>query len=261
MRSPKGCSRRGSPSSREDEFGAWARSFNEMAEALEAKISALSAAQARERRFTADVAHELRTPLTALVGGGRRCSPSTSTRCPPTRGARPSCSSSTSSGMRRLVEDLMEISRFDAGAEAIRPAPVELVALVEGAVAARGWNGRVELEGDERHAHHRPRRVERIVVNLIGNALEHGGGRASVRVGRGRRRRDRRGRRRRARHPRRARRARVRALLQGRPGAQRLGQRARPGHRPRERAAARRAHRASRARRAPAAASRCACRL
>ena len=51
-----------------DEFGVWAQSFNEMAAALEAKISALSAAQARERRFTADVAHELRTPLTALVG-------------------------------------------------------------------------------------------------------------------------------------------------------------------------------------------------
>ena len=51
-----------------DEFGAWAQSFNEMAAALETKIAALSAAQARERRFTADVAHELRTPLTALVG-------------------------------------------------------------------------------------------------------------------------------------------------------------------------------------------------
>ncbi|HKD33242.1 MAG TPA: HAMP domain-containing protein, partial [Gaiellaceae bacterium] len=51
-----------------DEFGAWAQSFNQMAAALETKISALSAAQARERRFTADVAHELRTPVTALVG-------------------------------------------------------------------------------------------------------------------------------------------------------------------------------------------------
>ncbi|MGH3012254.1 MAG: HAMP domain-containing protein, partial [Gaiellaceae bacterium] len=50
-----------------DEFGLWAASFNEMAGALEAKITALSEAQARERRFTADVAHELRTPLTAIV--------------------------------------------------------------------------------------------------------------------------------------------------------------------------------------------------
>ena len=55
------------PVEREDEFGAWAASFNEMADALQAKIDALSRAQARERRFTSDVAHELRTPLTALV--------------------------------------------------------------------------------------------------------------------------------------------------------------------------------------------------
>ena len=41
-----------------DEFGAWAAAFNEMAEALEEKIRALSDAQARERRFTSDVAHE-----------------------------------------------------------------------------------------------------------------------------------------------------------------------------------------------------------
>jgi len=46
------------PVASRDEFGAWAASFNEMAEALEAKINALSEAQARERRFTADVAHE-----------------------------------------------------------------------------------------------------------------------------------------------------------------------------------------------------------
>jgi two-component system sensor histidine kinase MtrB len=50
------------PVETDDEFGAWAASFNEMAEALEEKIHALSEAQARERRFTSDVAHELRTP-------------------------------------------------------------------------------------------------------------------------------------------------------------------------------------------------------
>ena len=55
------------PATGRDEFGAWAASFNQMAEALAAKIAALGVAEERERRFTADVAHELRTPLTALV--------------------------------------------------------------------------------------------------------------------------------------------------------------------------------------------------
>jgi signal transduction histidine kinase len=57
------------PAGARDEFGAWAAAFNEMADALAGKIAALSAAQARERRFTADVSHELRTPLTALAAG------------------------------------------------------------------------------------------------------------------------------------------------------------------------------------------------
>ncbi|HWI02575.1 MAG TPA: histidine kinase dimerization/phospho-acceptor domain-containing protein, partial [Acidimicrobiales bacterium] len=54
------------PAPTDDEFGAWAESFNRMAAALEEKIEALSDAAERERRFTADVAHELRTPLTGM---------------------------------------------------------------------------------------------------------------------------------------------------------------------------------------------------
>ena len=50
-----------------DEFGQWADAFNRMADALAAKIQALSESQDRERRFTSDVAHELRTPLAAMV--------------------------------------------------------------------------------------------------------------------------------------------------------------------------------------------------
>ena len=55
------------PVGAETSSGPGRLSFNEMAEALQGKIQALSEAEARERRFTADVAHELRTPLTALV--------------------------------------------------------------------------------------------------------------------------------------------------------------------------------------------------
>jgi two-component system sensor histidine kinase MtrB len=166
-----------------DEFGAWAQAFNEMAGALEAKIAALSAAQARERRFTADVAHELRTPLTALVGG-RRCSPSTSSRC--RRSRRPAELLIADVGrLRKLVEDLMEISRLQAGAESVNAEPVDLASLTAAILRARGWSERVRLDGEETEVTTDPRRLERIVANLVGNALEHGGGDGvAVRVGR-----------------------------------------------------------------------------
>jgi signal transduction histidine kinase len=167
----------------QDEFGTWAQSFNEMAEALEEKIAALSAAQARERRFTADVAHELRTPLAALVGEASLLAEHLDQMPPESR--RPAeLLISDVSRLRSLVEDLMEISRLDAGAEAVHNEPVDLATLTGAIVRARGWDGRVRLEADETAIETDPRRVERILSNLIGNALEHGGDRADVRVGR-----------------------------------------------------------------------------
>ena len=166
-----------------DEFGVWAQSFNEMAAALEGKISALSAAQARERRFTADVAHELRTPLTALVGEASLLGQHLDAM--PSESRRPAELLIADVGrLRRLVEDLMAISRLDAGAESVQAETVELASLAEAAVRARGWDGRVRLEADEVVVMSDPRRLEGIVANLVGNALEHGGGEASVRVGR-----------------------------------------------------------------------------
>jgi signal transduction histidine kinase len=166
-----------------DEFGAWAQSFNEMAAALEGKIAALSAAQARERRFTADVAHELRTPLTALVGEASLLAEQLERMPPESR--RPAELLIADVGrLRRLVEDLMEISRFDAGAESVRDETVDLSSIAAATVRARGWDGRVQLDADEVVLSSDPRRLERIVANLVGNALEHGGRDVAVRVGR-----------------------------------------------------------------------------
>jgi signal transduction histidine kinase len=86
--------------------------------------------------------------------------------------------------LRRLVEDLMEISRFDAGAESLRAETVELGSLAAAAVRARGWDGRVRLEADEVVVTTDPRRLERILANLIGNALEHGGEGVAVHIAR-----------------------------------------------------------------------------
>jgi two-component system, OmpR family, sensor histidine kinase MtrB len=165
-----------------DEFSGWAEAFNEMAAALESKISALSLAQARERRFTADVAHELRTPLTALVGEASLLEEHLDAMPPAPR--RPAELLIADVGrLRRLVEDLMEVARFDAGRESVRAEPVELAALVVATVRARGWDARVKLVLDDVAVTSDPRRLERIIGNLVENAIEHGGGPVEIRVG------------------------------------------------------------------------------
>lgn len=162
-----------------DEFGAWALSFNEMADALEAKIGALSAAQARERRFTADVAHELRTPVTALVGEAALLRERLAELPPDLRRPAQLVVSDTVR-LRRLVEDLMEISRLDAGQEPVQIQPVDVPAAIRAAVAARGWGSRVTVTGDQVVLRTDPRRLDRILANVIANAVEHGGGDARV---------------------------------------------------------------------------------
>ena len=165
-----------------DEFGLWATSFNEMADALETKIDALSEAQARERRFTADVAHELRTPLTAIVNEASLLAEHIERM--PVDARRPAeLLVEDVKRLRDLVEDLLEISRLEAGTQAVREERVDLGSLVDTALRSRDWRERVRFDAAEVVLVTDPRRVERIVVNLIGNALEHGGRDVGVRVG------------------------------------------------------------------------------
>jgi two-component system sensor histidine kinase MtrB len=165
-----------------DEFGAWAASFNEMAEALETKITALSEAQARERRFTSDVSHELRTPLTALVAEASLLAEHLDRM--PDEARRPAeLLVNDVARLRDLVEDLMEISRLDAGEARVRLEPVDVGSLIATAVRSRRWDDRVGIDRDEVVISTDPRRLERIVANLVGNALEHAGRDVSVRVG------------------------------------------------------------------------------
>ena len=165
-----------------DEFGAWAASFNEMADALEAKITALSEAQGRERRFTSDVSHELRTPLTALVAEASLLAEHLGSM--PESARRPAeLLVNDVARLRDLVEDLMEISRLDAGEARVRKEPVDIGSLVASAVRSRRWDDRVRIDRDDVVLTTDPRRLERIVANLVGNALEHAGRDVSVRVG------------------------------------------------------------------------------
>jgi signal transduction histidine kinase len=164
-----------------DEFGAWAAAFNEMADALEAKIAALSAAQTREVRFTANVAHELRTPLTALVAEASVLREQVSQL--PDSARRPVELLIADVGrLKTLVAELMEISRLDAGVEPVQLGLVDARSIVTALIGARGWQHRVSVAGEPLVLTSDPRRVERILANLIGNAVEHTRGDVVVQV-------------------------------------------------------------------------------
>lgn len=163
----------------DDEFGAWAESFNRMAATLESTIERLEAAQDQNRRFVADVAHELRTPLTALVAEASIVGAHLDDLPPETRRAAELLVADVRR-LRTLVEELMELSRFDAGAERVEVVPVDLRRLVSAVVSARLPSARI-LPGDEVTIESDPRRLERILGNLLDNAREHGGA-ADVRV-------------------------------------------------------------------------------
>jgi two-component system sensor histidine kinase MtrB len=120
-----------------------------------------------------DVSHELRTPLTALTTAADVLDANTAgLNDPGRRAARLLVVESRR--LAAMVEDLMEISRFDAGVPAMTWEPVDVGDLVRSALAVRGWSGRVEADlppGATTWAD--PRRLDSVVANLVGNALEH----------------------------------------------------------------------------------------
>jgi two-component system sensor histidine kinase MtrB len=168
------------PAPTDDEFGAWAASFNRMAAALEEKIKALSAAAERERRFTADVAHELRTPLTGM-------SSAASMLAEELDGIRPQghrLAEILIDDVRRLedlVLELLELARIDAGQDEVHLEPLSLSQAV-GAVLAT-WDGDApvgEASGPDLAVLADRVRFKRVLCNLVTNAAEHGGGQAEV---------------------------------------------------------------------------------
>ena len=160
----------------DDEFETWVQSYNELAEALEAKIEELSSAAERERRFTSDVAHELRTPLTALTSAAAVLE----TRLGELpRGLRRAAELLIGDVRRlqSLVLELLELARLDAGANQVHLEPVTLDPAL--AALVQTWSA---------HAITRPRveptlrvktdraRFKRVMGNLVNNAVLHGGG-------------------------------------------------------------------------------------
>ncbi len=165
-----------------DELARLAGRFNETAAALERSVGELREMEARSRRFVADVSHELRTPLAAatavtdvLEAGADRldADAGTAARLVTAEVAR----------LTRLVDDLMEISRFDAGAAVLNLNDVDVGAAVAACLRSRGWSSGVttDLPPDIRVPLD-PRRLDVILTNLVGNALRHGAPPVTVRV-------------------------------------------------------------------------------
>lgn len=156
-----------------DELSDLARTFNRAAEQLEAS-------QAASRRFVADVSHELRTPLTAMSAVTAVLDEDADTLPPDTAVAARLVSTETRK-LTRLVNDLMEISRFDEGRNLLELDEWDIGTAVRDSLAARGWTSSVETElPDGVMGRVDRRRLDVIVANLVGNALKHGG--APVRV-------------------------------------------------------------------------------
>lgn len=140
-----------------DEIARLGAAVNTMADALSARLEA-------ERRVTADIAHELRTPVAGLVTAVGLL--------PPGRPA--ALVSGGVDVLRRLVEDVLEVARLDVpGVEQAQTEEVLVSSLAQRAAAAVGAGTDVRVRGDA-VVETDPRRVERILANLIGNARRHG---------------------------------------------------------------------------------------
>ena len=147
-----------------------ASSFNEMAGAVQTRI-------ARERRFSANVSHELRSPLTSVLGtaelleGGRD-------HLPEREAGLVTVLVEQVRRMSHMLLDLLEISRIGAD-DPPQFESADLATLCRDVVSSRGLDPDLVL-GDRPVVRTDARRLERIVGNLVDNALHHGGGLVQV---------------------------------------------------------------------------------
>ncbi|MGR6971925.1 two-component system sensor histidine kinase CseC [Streptomyces cynarae] len=139
-----------------DETDDLARAVDAMADALQQRLEA-------ERRVTADIAHELRTPVTGLLTAAELLPPGRPTELVLDR----------AKAMRTLVEDVLEVARLDGASERAELQDIMLGEFVTRRVAAK------DADVDVRVIHESevttdPRRLERVLFNLLANAARHG---------------------------------------------------------------------------------------
>ncbi|WP_240796447.1 HAMP domain-containing sensor histidine kinase [Streptomyces sp. RFCAC02] len=165
-----------------DELAQLTRTFNDAAASLETRVAELSDRESASRRFVADMSHELRTPMTAITAMTEVLEEEIDTLDPMIAPAVQLVVSETRR-LNDLVENLMEVTRFDAGTARMVLDDVDMADQVTACVDARAWLDAIDLDAPRGIiARLDPRRLDVILANLVGNALKHGGSPVRVTV-------------------------------------------------------------------------------
>ena len=166
-----------------DELALLGQSFNEMAASLQRQIERMEELSRLQQRFVSDVSHELRTPLTTIRMAGELIHDAKDSFDPAVRRSAELLHAQLDR-FESMLADLLEISRFDAGAAVLDVEERDLRELVGRVVDinailadAKGSEVRVHAPDRPCTADVDPRRVERVLRNLLSNAIEHGEGR------------------------------------------------------------------------------------
>jgi two-component system, OmpR family, sensor histidine kinase MtrB len=169
-----------------DDLAALATSFNDMAASLQEKMLELQELSHVQRQFVSDVSHELRTPLTTIRIAADVLFASRQ-QLDASSGRSAELLQSQLERFEELLADLLEISRYDANAATLDPEPVDVCDLVRNAADVaqqlaerRGAKIEFRLPAEPCVAEADRRRVERILRNLLINAVEHGENRDAV---------------------------------------------------------------------------------
>ncbi|WP_031225767.1 MtrAB system histidine kinase MtrB, partial [Streptomyces roseochromogenus] len=170
----------------EDDIARLGEAFNKMAQNLQVKIQQLEDLSRMQRRFVSDVSHELRTPLTTVRMAADVIHEAREDFDPVTARSAELLADQLDR-FESLLADLLEISRFDAGAAALEAEPIDLREVVRRVVSgaeplAERKGTRIRVVGDQQPvvAEADARRVERVLRNLVVNAVEHGEGKDVV---------------------------------------------------------------------------------
>jgi two-component system sensor histidine kinase MtrB len=167
----------------EDEVARLAKSFNHMAASLQEQITQLATLSQMQQRFVSDVSHELRTPLTTVRMAAEVLYEAREEFDPVNKRSAELLYNQVER-FQALLNDLLEISRFDAGAARLDVEPQDMVAVVRSIIdaaapiaASCGSEVRLYSRAGSIVVDMDARRTERVLRNLLLNALEHGEGR------------------------------------------------------------------------------------